>query len=279
MDLATKSWILPLIMSQIPSFPRNLSRPPVGQNLRELYFAWLSTSAPYDKKGRNVAGSKTRSGISQGQALAEASRDSWEKAAQAFSTGKGKVWVWSDLHLFHANVIRYCGRPFYNTDQMFQTLLENAQSCVGSEDWLLCLGDLSFGFPDRTREFIEAIPGHKALILGNHDVDRPHKLAGIEAMGFDAIADVQDWAAPAGLVDLDGTGVDRVWLTHYPLWSPWLAPGVRNVHGHVHQHNIGGRCINASIEHTGYAPVLLEDLVRSHRVEGFSPAVDDIPKE
>ena len=266
-------------MSQLPAFSRDLPRPAVGQNLRALYMAWLSTPAPYSKRAGNVAGSKTRAGMLHGHQLAQASQAAWDQAEGAFSQGTGKVWVWSDLHLFHTNIIRYSGRPFHNTHHMLDSMLANAQAVVAPEDWLLCLGDLSFGEVDQTRAFLDALDCRKALILGNHDVDRKPKLDGLASLGFEAIADVQDWQAPAGLVDQDGVAIERVWLTHYPLWSPWLSPGIRNVHGHVHQNNVGGRCVNASVEHTGYAPVLLETLLNGHRVQPLALVADDVPRD
>lgn len=263
-------------MSSPLVFSRSLQRPPVGQDLRALYKAWLSTPAPYSARGGNVAGSKTRQGVEQGARWAAEFSSQWDEAQQAFASEEGKVWVWSDLHLFHKNILRYAQRPFFHVDHMLEMLLSNAQAQVGPEDWLICLGDLSFGEQGPTADFVQALPGRKGLILGNHDVDRQPKLQGLTRLGFDAIADVQDWAVGAGLHDQDGLSVERLWLTHYPIWSPWLPLNVRNVHGHVHQHTVGGRCINASVEHTAYAPVLLRDLVKQHRVE---PLVNVLPED
>ena len=40
----------------------------------------------------------------------------------------------SDLHLGHANVLRYDNRPFANVDEMHNTLVERWNSVVGDDD-------------------------------------------------------------------------------------------------------------------------------------------------
>jgi calcineurin-like phosphoesterase family protein len=35
----------------------------------------------------------------------------------------GTVYIWSDLHLGHANLIKYCDRPFADAEAMNKALL------------------------------------------------------------------------------------------------------------------------------------------------------------
>jgi hypothetical protein len=46
----------------------------------------------------------------------------------------GKVYIWSDLHLGHENVIRYCNRPFAGVSEMNTVLLNAWKSTVKSSD-------------------------------------------------------------------------------------------------------------------------------------------------
>ena len=44
---------------------------------------------------------------------------------------KNKVWFIADLHLGHANVIKYSKRPFSDVHEMNETLIHNY--CAGEE--------------------------------------------------------------------------------------------------------------------------------------------------
>ena len=83
------------------------------------------------------------------------------------------VKVWSDLHLGHANIIAYQGRPFHNVHEMEGVLWANWQLGVDPEDTLVCVGDVAMGsgLSDDTWERVRAAPGRtKVLVVGNHDV-------------------------------------------------------------------------------------------------------------
>ena len=47
----------------------------------------------------------------------------------------------SDLHLGHANIIRYCDRPFANVGEMDAELIRRWNETVGEEDVVYFLGD------------------------------------------------------------------------------------------------------------------------------------------
>ena len=51
-----------------------------------------------------------------------------------------RFWT-SDLHLGHANIIRYCRRPFADVDAMNEALIERWNDTVadGDEVWVLSL--------------------------------------------------------------------------------------------------------------------------------------------
>ena len=46
--------------------------------------------------------------------------------------GEGQIWVWSDLHLGHENIIRFRDRPFRDAGHMDNALLDNWAETV---DW------------------------------------------------------------------------------------------------------------------------------------------------
>lgn len=59
------------------------------------------------------------------------------------------IWVTADLHFGHANIMKYCNRPFDSTENMDKTILDNINHCVSEDDELYILGD--FAMPGRHR--------------------------------------------------------------------------------------------------------------------------------
>ena len=85
-----------------------------------------------------------------------------------------RTWVWSDLHLRHANLIKHCKRPFANARDMDRTMLTVWKFVVGTDDTVLNGGAValagSLGESGRAR--IREAPGRKILVVGNHDFNR-----------------------------------------------------------------------------------------------------------
>lgn len=258
--------------SFLPSTLKRSSRPSC---LRDLYRAWLNSEAPPPMRAGRVAGEKIRRELAKGAIWERQTAPAWEAIQADFLQNPNKVWIWSDLHWFHRNIIAYSKRPFGGLFHMHETMVARAKERVAQDDWLLFLGDLSFGTAEETRSLLEAIPGRKALILGNHDVDRQEKTMALPQLGFEAIGEVQELALASPIVSADGSSFQKLWMTHYPLWEPWVPENTRNVHGHIHQNIIGGRCINASVEHTQYAPIRLLDLVTRGCIEADSTNVKE----
>lgn len=166
----------------------------------------------------------------------------------------GRVWFWSDLHLFHKNIIPYTGRPFEDVDGMNDTLMRNCLEHVAPGDILIFGGDITMGSVTATNELLQAIPCYKINVLGNHDIERKGKRL---ALAVDEVA---------AYLELSVRGVS-VLVTHYPVSDLILAPGQINLHGHIHNTELhpslgdGSRHINMSVEHTGFAPASLDELL------------------
>ena len=78
------------------------------------------------------------------------------------------IFFTADLHLWHANVIRYCSRPFSSVEEMNEMLVKYWNNTVGPEDTVYCLGDFAMAFrPVET--FTRRLNGIKYLVPGNHD--------------------------------------------------------------------------------------------------------------
>ena len=87
-------------------------------------------------------------------------------------TNKGKIFLFSDAHFDHKNIIRYCHRPFHSTREMNQTLLENWCNSVKEKDEVYFLGDMSYGRNRRPIDYwLSRVTGEISYIRGNHDTD------------------------------------------------------------------------------------------------------------
>jgi len=83
-----------------------------------------------------------------------------------------KVFVTSDTHFGHQNIIRYTNRPFRTWHEMGEAMIKTWNSRVGPDDIVYFLGDFAVGPGANTEYIIEvgrALNGSKFMIPGNHD--------------------------------------------------------------------------------------------------------------
>ncbi len=75
----------------------------------------------------------------------------------------------SDTHFGHANIIKFCNRPFVSVDEMNEGLIARWNEVVKPEDTVWSLGDFAFMQFDQTKEIIKRLNGNLHMVLGNHD--------------------------------------------------------------------------------------------------------------
>lgn len=80
-----------------------------------------------------------------------------------------KTFFTSDIHFGHANIIRFCNRPFADVEEMDEAIVRHWNETVGEHDYIYILGDVSFSKAERTKALIQRLNGIKILIYGNHD--------------------------------------------------------------------------------------------------------------
>lgn len=160
-------------------------------------------------------------------------------------------WLWSDQHLGHANIIKYCGRPFRHVAEMDEKFFTEWNANVGPEDTVVFVGDLAMGraLNQGTYNRIQGLPGkRKILVPGNHDVTARGGVLLVK--GFDAVYAI-----------LFAAGDPQLVFTHVPLRE--VPDGWVNIHGHTHDRPPGNTPhINVSVEQLCYAPVSLSRLRR-----------------
>ena len=75
----------------------------------------------------------------------------------------------SDLHIGHANAIKFDNRPFADVNEMNNAIIENWNSRVKSNDTVYILGDFIWAKESEWPYFVGPLAGNKVLIRGNHD--------------------------------------------------------------------------------------------------------------
>lgn len=160
-------------------------------------------------------------------------------------------WFTADPHFGHANIIRFCNRPFPNVEAMNAHLLAQYRAVVRPGDDLWILGDFAVGKADEARRaavraIFDAIPGRKHLVLGNHD--RPW----IRGLPWDSLTQMAD-------IPVDGR---RLVLCHYPMITwPGARRGALQLFGHVHGNWRGTRnSINVGLDVWEFRPVTLPEI-------------------
>ena len=79
------------------------------------------------------------------------------------------IYYIADMHFGHTNVLPFDNRPFPDTAQMDDTLIQNWNERVTSEDTVYVLGDAFWKNEENSIRIMERLQGHKHLIQGNHD--------------------------------------------------------------------------------------------------------------
>ena len=80
------------------------------------------------------------------------------------------TWFTSDFHLGHFNIIRYCKRPFADTQEMNAAIVERMNASVKPDDVLYFLGDFCMGGPKAVAFYRDQIACKTIhFIDGNHD--------------------------------------------------------------------------------------------------------------
>ena len=63
------------------------------------------------------------------------------------------IYLLSDTHFAHQNIISYSNRPFVNTASMDNAIIQNWNSVIGKDDIVYFLGDFTFGDKDNIMKY------------------------------------------------------------------------------------------------------------------------------
>lgn len=171
----------------------------------------------------------------------------------------GKIWVISDTHFNHSNILTFRDnnsrsliREFSSVEEMNETMIERWNEVVRPGDKVYHLGDVFFGPKEWFKQNWSRLNGSKRLVVGNHD-----DIQFLTGGGF--FKKVNMWRC---------FGEYNILMSHVPLHYTSLFRNknmdkpMLNVHGHIHQHKSPEgpyKCV--CVEQTDYRPVDLEELI------------------
>lgn len=180
------------------------------------------------------------------------------------------MFMTSDEHWGHKNIIVYCKRNFSTIEDMNKALIDNHNSVVGNNDIVYHLGDLSMS-NKIVPEILKQLNGSHILIPGNHDKCHPcHKNSGpmikeYLSYGFKEIHIEMEMDIPEiGLVKFNhlpynNPGYDDNRYAHFkptPTGEKYL------FHGHVHNSwKLRDNMLNLGVDVWDYKPVSLPEIV------------------
>ncbi len=146
----------------------------------------------------------------------------------------------SDPHFSHENIIRYCNRPFASAAEMDEVIVERWNSVVRPQDHVYCLGDVAMKRAQLS--IVKRLNGHKRLLFGNHDI---YDYKEYVAVGFKKLAAYRV--------------LDNCILSHIPISGDSLGRFTGNIHGHVHDNpSPVGPYLNVCVEKINYTPIPFE---------------------
>lgn len=162
------------------------------------------------------------------------------------------IWVTSDTHFAHRNIIKHCSRPYEDVDSMDTGMINNINDVVKKTDTLYHLGDFAWRTP--AQYFLDKINCKDVrLILGNHD---DVKYCG----GFTSVK----------YYDKIKYNGNRFILMHYPLLS-WETMRYDAIHlfGHCHgtitewkeQHLPNALSMDVGVDCNNYRPLSLDEII------------------
>jgi calcineurin-like phosphoesterase family protein len=159
------------------------------------------------------------------------------------------VFLISDFHLGHTNIIKYESRPFADVEEMSRVITAQWNKVIKSNDQLaIILGDFAMGNRAKIEEAAGKLHGRKWLLLGNHD--RHHGVKWWEERGFERAFEYPILFEEFFL------------LSHEPVYLNEHMP-YANIHGHIHSKTMtGGNYLNVSVEHLDYTPITFEEAKR-----------------
>lgn len=165
-----------------------------------------------------------------------------------------EIFVTSDLHFGHKNIIKYENRPYDSIEQMDKDLIRKWNNTVATNDIVYILGDFSWYGGEKTNEILKQLNGKKVLIIGNHDYNFL-KDKKFDATLFEEITYYKELKY----------NKKKYILFHYPIAEHnGKMQGYIHLYGHIHsmdlelENNLKPLAYNVGADRNNYKPINIE---------------------
>lgn len=159
------------------------------------------------------------------------------------------VFVISDHHFYHNNIIRYCNRPFETIIDMHNVMINKWNSVVKENDTVLHLGDFSFGNKRIVSRVRKHLNGKIYMVKGNHD---KHGVSWYNNVGIFMIK--------------KPFMISNFLFSHAPKYD--IEENIIQIHGHSHNKiplltkSGSNKFYNVSVENINYTPIKIKELLK-----------------
>ena len=165
----------------------------------------------------------------------------------------------ADLHFGDLNIMKIENRPFCDVDEMADTIVNNWNNIVSSDDEVFIAGDIAGVRPvnkDALLRFLEQLNGRITIIAGNHDKD--------------IIEDLRIWGYNVSEYPIL---IDGFWIvSHEPVYIVNKGP-YANIFGHVHANpmykTVSNRSYCVCVERNNYTPVSFDEIKKKVYAEDY----------
>lgn len=175
------------------------------------------------------------------------------------------IYIISDTHFNHSRILEFEDkngekiRKFKDVDEMNERIIYNWNSTVRDQDYVIHLGDVIFGNPNKYDGVLRRLRGKKTLILGNHDYDARYFSEHFISIRSSLRIELNDLS---------------IFFSHYPTMKECFTYDDKktfNLHGHIHEKKIEDPVYeNMCVEHTQYTPINLDiilDYLKNKKME------------
>lgn len=199
------------------------------------------------------------------------------------------LYLLSDTHFEHSNIIKYCDRPFDSCSKMNKAMVNNWNSKVSYNDDVLFCGDLAMSGVDTVRNLSRKLNGNMTLLVGNHDDFSREQVpfTVLKSTYFSHEYDGKKYEFycshwPPRYQEITNRTDSRC----EPKYSnpPEWFDGWR-IHGHVHNNdtkefpfvNHTRKTVNIGVELTGYTPIGIDELIEILQQGRWYESVEEVP--
>lgn len=172
------------------------------------------------------------------------------------------VFLTSDSHFGHSNILTFLGenglpfRVFESVEAMDEHMIERWNSVVKPHDKVYHLGDVFIN--RKFAHLLGRLNGDKVLIKGNHDIFQLEYY-------LPYFRDIRAYHK-----------LDKMILSHIPIYAGGLDRFKMNIHGHLHEKLVmtadgipDPRYLNVCVEHTNYTPIEFSEVQAIFRERGL----------